>query len=72
MTDAQPYGAIGVQKIAIRVVSTTPIDATHVMAKVEFSANLVRPNGDTLDVATSPTYLLATLEGAWKICICGS
>lgn len=61
------WRAIGVQEIAIRVVSTTPIDETHVMAKVEFSGSVRRPEGDTLDLDTSPTYLLAKLEGAWKI-----
>jgi len=61
------WTAIGVEEIAIRVVNTTPIDETHVMAKVEFSGSLRRPNGDTLDLDTSPTYLLANLEGAWKI-----
>jgi len=28
---------------------------------------LLRPNGDTLDIDALPTYLLANLEGAWKI-----
>lgn len=61
------WRAIGVKEIAIRLVSTTPIDETHVMAKVEFSTSLLRPNGDTLDIDASPTYLLANSEGAWKI-----
>lgn len=59
--------AIGVQEIAVRVVSTTPIDEMHVMAKVDFSGSVRRPNGDTLDLDPSPTYLLANLGGAWKI-----
>jgi hypothetical protein len=37
------------------------------VAKVEFSTSLLRPNDDTLDIEASPTYLLANLEGAWKI-----
>ena len=49
-----------VKEAAIRVVHTTPIDDTHVMAQVEFSATARRPNGDILDLNTSPTYLLAT------------
>lgn len=61
------WRAIGVKEIAIRVDSTSPIDETHVMAKVEFSTSLRRPDGDTLDIDTSPTYVLANLEGAWQI-----
>jgi hypothetical protein len=61
------YRAIGTKAFAIRGISTTPIDETHLMMKVDYRTNVEKRNGETLDLNTSLTYFLAELDATWKI-----
>jgi len=42
--------------VAIRGISTTPIEETHLMVKVDYRSTFEKRSGETLDLDTSPTY----------------
>jgi hypothetical protein len=60
------YKQIGTERLEMRSVAATPIDADHVMAKVSFAASY-RKDGHEIAIPFDVTYLLARLDGEWRI-----
>ena len=52
------YRSIGTKKMTAKRVETTPIDASHCMAKVFFCAEYRKPDGSSLKLEFDVTYLL--------------
>jgi hypothetical protein len=60
------YKQIGTERMEMRGVETTPIDADHAMARVSFAASY-RKDGREIAIPFDVTYVLARLEGEWRI-----
>ena len=54
------YRSIGTRAMAVRSVTTTPIDETHQMAKVAYRAAYEKPTGEIVDIDFAVTYFLAS------------
>lgn len=52
------YRSIGTRKMTAKRVETTPIDATHKMAKVFYCAEYRKPDGSDLKIDFDVTYFL--------------
>jgi hypothetical protein len=54
------YQSIGLESIAVREITTTPIDETHQMAIVEYRAIYEKPTGERVTIDFAVTYFLAS------------
>lgn len=61
------YTAIGTKAMALRGISTTPIDDAHQMAKVDYRATYEKRSGETVNLDFSVTYMLATRDDMFEI-----
>ena len=52
------YRSIGTRKMTAKRVETTPIDASHVMAKVFYCGSYRKPDGSDLKIEFDVTYFL--------------
>jgi hypothetical protein len=53
------YRSIGTRTMAARAITTTPIDETHQMARVDYRATYDKPSGETVAINFAVTYFLA-------------
>jgi hypothetical protein len=61
------YTAIGTKAMAIRGISTTPIDDAHQMAKVDYRATYEKRSGETVNLDFAVTYMLAARDDTFEI-----
>jgi hypothetical protein len=61
------YTSIGTRAMALRGVTTTPIDATHQMAKVDYRATYEKPSGERIEIDFDVTYMLAARGDTFEI-----
>lgn len=61
------YKSIGTRAMAVRGVTTTPIDERHQMAHVDYRATYVKPDGETLGIDFAVTYMLAARDETFEI-----
>jgi hypothetical protein len=61
------YTSIGTKAMALRGVTTTPIDDTHQMAKVDYRATYEKPSGENVELDFGVTYLLASSNDSFQI-----
>jgi len=61
------YQSIGTRAMAVRNVTTTPIDESHQMARVEYRATYGKPNGETVEIDFAVTYFIAARDQSWTI-----
>jgi hypothetical protein len=53
--------------MAVRSITTTPIDETHQMANVEYRATYEKPDGERIEIDFSVTYFLASQDATFTI-----
>ena len=56
------YRSIGARSMAVRAITTTPIDEMHQMARVDYRATYDKPSGETLAIDFAVTYFLAARD----------
>ncbi len=61
------YRSIGTQKMTAKRVETTPIDASHMMAKVFYCGQYSKPDGTDLKIDFNVTYFLDVSTNKPKI-----
>jgi hypothetical protein len=61
------YKSIGTKAMAVRGVTTTPIDEIHHMAKVDFRASYEKADGEKIDIDFAVTYMLAARGESFEI-----
>lgn len=61
------YRRIGTRAMALRDVTTTPIDAAHWLAQVGYRAHYVKPDGEPLDLDFEVNYMLAARGDTYEI-----
>jgi hypothetical protein len=61
------YTSIGTKAMAVRGITTTPIDELHQMARVDYRATYAKPAGDSVDIDFAVTYFLASHEETFRI-----
>ena len=61
------YKDIGTKAMAVRGVTTTPIDETHQMARVAYRATYAKPSGEDVAIDFTVTYLLASRGESYEI-----
>lgn len=61
------YRSIGTRAMAVRGVTTVPVDALHTLARVAYRASYVKPDGDPLEIDFEVSYLLAAREETYEI-----
>jgi hypothetical protein len=61
------YVSIGTQSMAVRGVTTTPIDDTHQMARVDYGATYEKPSGDVVEIDFAVTYFLESRQDTFAI-----
>lgn len=61
------YRKIGTRAMAVREITTTPIDDTHTLAHVAYRANYEKPGADALDLDFEVSYLLVARGETYEI-----
>jgi hypothetical protein len=61
------YTKIGTKAMALRGVSSTPIDDAHQMVKVDYRASYEKRGGETVDLDFAVTYMLAARGDTFEI-----
>jgi hypothetical protein len=61
------YRSIGTRDMAVRAITTTPIDETHQMARVDYRATYAKPSGETVAIDFAVTYFLAAQDQTFTI-----
>lgn len=61
------YRSIGTKRMSVRGVAVTPIDDAHHLAKVFWSADYEKKDGEALSLDFDVSYLTQTRDGATKI-----
>ena len=61
------YQSIGTRAMAVRSVTSTPIDDSHQMARVEYRATYERPSGEIMEIDFAVSYFLAQNGQTYKI-----
>ena len=61
------YTSIGTKAMAVRGVTTTPIDGGHQMAKVDYRATYEKPDGERIEIDFAVTYMLAARGDSYEI-----
>ncbi|NEX94288.1 nuclear transport factor 2 family protein [Caulobacter sp. 17J65-9] len=62
------YRSIGTRRMSVRGVAVTPIDERHHLAKVFFTADYEKKDGEALSIDFDVAYLTQTRDGVTKIC----
>ena len=53
--------------LAVRAITTPPIDETHQLARVDYRATYHKPRGETVAIDFAVTYFLAAQEQTFTI-----
>jgi hypothetical protein len=61
------YRKIGTRRLAVRRVEVTPIDELHHLAKVFYTGDFEKKNGEQIQIDFEVSYLLQTRENGPKI-----
>jgi hypothetical protein len=61
------YRKIGTRAMAVRGITTIPIDDAHTLARVAYRANYEKPGGEALDLDFDVNYVLAAREETYEI-----
>ncbi len=61
------YRKIGTRAMAVRGITTTPIDEMHTLARVAYRASYEKPGGEALDLDFEVSYLLAARAETFEI-----
>lgn len=61
------YRQVGTRGMAVRDVTTTPIDDAHWLARVAYRAHYTKPNGEPLDLDFEVSYMLAERGETYEI-----
>ena len=61
------YRQIGLQQMALRAVTTTPIDDDHQLARVGYRASYEKQDGEKIDLDFEVTYMLAARAESFEI-----
>jgi hypothetical protein len=61
------YRSIGTRAMAVRDVTTVPIDDQHALARVAYTAHYRKPAGEPVDLDFEVSYVLATRGETYEI-----
>jgi hypothetical protein len=61
------YRQIGTQAMAVRDITSIPVDDAHSLARVAYRASYEKPGGESLDLDFEVSYLLATQGETYEI-----
>jgi hypothetical protein len=61
------YRSIGTRSMAVRAITTTPIDETHQLARVDYRATYDKASGEMVTIDFAVTYFLAAQEQTFTI-----
>jgi hypothetical protein len=61
------YRSIETRAMAVREVTTIPIDATHALARVAYTAHYVKPRGEPVAIDFEVSYVLAARGESYEI-----
>lgn len=61
------YRKIGMRAMAVRNITSIPIDGAHTLARVAYRASYEKPGGATLDLDFEVSYMLAARDATYEI-----